>query len=89
MVRPQKHSSIDYFYIRLLLQSGFSLIVCLVCCYKIITAPEADGQRPVYWSALTATAASWMPSPVKSPEEIAPVDDFDKQITRIDRKPED
>lgn len=82
-------TAIDYFYVRLLLQTTFSLIVVLVCSYKIITAPDDDGQRPVYWSALSGTAASWMPSPVRNPEEKPIIDDFDKQITRIDRKPVD
>jgi hypothetical protein len=80
---------VQYFYVRLILQSTFSLIVMLVCSYKIVTAPENDGQKPVYWSALTGTAASWLPSPVKAPEDTQYTDDFDKQITRIDRKPED
>lgn len=40
-----------------------------ICSYKIITAPETDGQRPVYWSVLSSTAALWMPSKDKGEED--------------------
>lgn len=90
LVTKQKRvGAVEYFYIRLILQSTFSLIVMFVCSYKIVTAPENDGQKPVYWSALTGTAASWLPSPVKAPEDGQFTDDFDRQITKIERKPEE
>lgn len=79
-------SSADYFYIRLILQSTFSLIVMFVCSYKIMTAPETDGQKPVYWSALTATASSWLPSPVKAPEDSTTESD-EFQLPKLENKP--
>jgi hypothetical protein len=66
------------FYYRLLLQASFSLIVMFVCTYKILISPENDNQRPVYWALLSATATSWMPSPLKSDEE-------DKAITSVEK----
>lgn len=62
----------------------------IVCSYKIITAPDADGQRPVYWSALTSTAASWLPSPLSASKEN---DTLTNEIAgnqyNLERKPPD
>lgn len=66
---PDPVTRANLLYIRLVLQSSFSLIVCFTCVYKIITAPDEDQQRAVYWSALTATAAQWMPSPTRQADE--------------------
>lgn len=40
-----------------------------VCTYKILTSPDNDNQRPVYWALLSSTATSWMPSPLKAEED--------------------
>jgi hypothetical protein len=89
LVSKQKTiSAVEYFYIRLILQSSFSLIVMFVCTVKILTAPETDGQKPVYWSALTGTAASWLPSPTPPAKKE---DDttlyFEGDQNNIERKP--
>ena len=87
---PKPKNAIEYFYVRLILQSTFSLIVMLVCSYKIMTAPDTDGQKPVYWSALTGTAASWLPSPTppaKKEDEASVY--FEGNQNNIQRKPDD
>lgn len=57
-------TSRDVFFSRLFLQGFFSTVVCFVCVYKIVTAPDTDASRAVYWATLTGITASWMPSPV-------------------------
>ena len=62
----------------------------LVCSYKIITAPDEDGQRPVYWSALTSTAASWLPSPIAAAKDEDRVSNhIAGDQNNIETKPED
>lgn len=50
-------------YIKLAIPALFSFMIIGLCCFKIVydeqTAPEL---RAVYWSTLTATATSWLPS---------------------------
>jgi hypothetical protein len=50
-------------YFKLAIPALFSFLIISLCCFKIVydeqTAPEL---RAVYWSTLTATATSWLPS---------------------------
>lgn len=50
-------------YLKLAIPALFSFMIIGLCCFKIVydeqTAPEL---RAVYWSTLTATATSWLPS---------------------------
>lgn len=53
-------------YMRIGIPAFFSLLILLLCAYKIIVDEnEAPEFRAVYWSTLTATSASWIPSPSK------------------------
>lgn len=66
-------------------------MVMVICGYKIITAPDSDGQKPVYWSVLASTASSWMPSPLKQAGEEGNNlgNDFSSTITKLERIPDE
>ena len=52
--------------VRIGIPAFFSLIIILLCGYKIITDEQVTPElRAVYWSTLTGTAASWIPSPAR------------------------
>lgn len=75
-------------YVRLGIQTGFSLIVCGLCAYKIVTEPVED-QRIVYWASLTQTVASWMPSPFAGKDDEKTTNDVAGNQYNLEQKPPD
>lgn len=64
---PDEQDGWTMVFFKLGVPAFFSFMIISLCCYKIVydeqTTPEL---RTVYWSSLTATAASWMPSATSS-----------------------